>query len=124
MAQLSLVTGAAGGIGLAIAQRLAGDGRTLLLSDIDAAALERACASLPGSGHRAVVCDVANEDAVAALFAAGEADDDGIVHAIAAAGVLLFGPDGGRPPLTEITLAEWETTHRVNATGTFLTLRA
>jgi len=37
--------------------------------------------------------------------------------------VLLFSANGERPPITDITLADWDRTQTVNSTGTFLLLR-
>jgi len=68
----AIVTGAASprGLGLAAARLLAEHGARVLITDIDAAAAERAAASLPGSGHSGGRCDVTNKaecDASAAL---------------------------------------------------------
>lgn len=68
----AIVTGAASprGLGLAAAKLLAEHGARVLITDIDAAAAERAAASLPGSGHAGARCDVTNKaecDASAAL---------------------------------------------------------
>jgi NAD(P)-dependent dehydrogenase (short-subunit alcohol dehydrogenase family) len=59
----TVVTGAAGGIGGAVAQRLQGDGPLVLL-DIDAAALHAAAGSLTGAQVEVVRCDVRDADAV------------------------------------------------------------
>jgi short-subunit dehydrogenase len=70
-----LLTGATGGLGRAIAKALAARGATLILSsrkreELDALALE-----LPGSGHRAIVSDLAEEGAaLTVLEQAGEID--------------------------------------------------
>jgi hypothetical protein len=55
-----IVTGAASprGLGLAAAKLLAEHGARVLITDLDAAAAERAAASLPGSGHAGARCDV------------------------------------------------------------------
>lgn len=66
----ALITGAAQGIGQAIAARFAAEGAELVLADIDLARLEPVAAAL---GAKAVVCDVASKAAIEALFA-GVAD--------------------------------------------------
>lgn len=58
-----IVTGAASprGLGLAAAKLLAEHGARVLITDLDAAAAERAAASLPGSGHAGARCDVTDK---------------------------------------------------------------
>jgi len=63
----ALLTGAAGGLGRAIAQALAAGGATLTLSGRKAEALEALAAELPGSGHRAAVADLAEPGAAEQL---------------------------------------------------------
>ncbi|MBN3585461.1 SDR family NAD(P)-dependent oxidoreductase, partial [Algoriphagus aestuarii] len=62
--RVALVTGAAGGIGAATAQRLAAEGAAVVLTDIDTERGERVAARLRDQGHRAVFqyCDVSDED--------------------------------------------------------------
>jgi len=66
-----VVTGAAGGLGTAIARRFVRDGARVALLDIDADRLAAAAAALPGT--EAVVCDLTDpaacEDAVASVVA-------------------------------------------------------
>ncbi|MBM7787097.1 SDR family NAD(P)-dependent oxidoreductase [Tenggerimyces flavus] len=59
----ALVTGAAHGIGRAIAERLAGEGARVALADLDLAAAE-ALASELGGGAQAVRCDVTDDEDV------------------------------------------------------------
>ena len=124
-----LVTGAAGGIGKAICQRLAEDGCSVIAADLSLAAAEGLVASLPadkrpGQTHQAVALDVTSEEAVEALFSRMTVQGTPIDQVVAAAGILLFAPNGERPPIIETALSDWELTQRVNSTGTFLCLRA
>ena len=66
--RIALITGAAGGLGLASARRLAEDGLTVAVADLHAEAAERAAAALPGKGHIGLGCNVADEDSVRAAF--------------------------------------------------------
>jgi NAD(P)-dependent dehydrogenase (short-subunit alcohol dehydrogenase family) len=63
--KVALVTGAGGGIGAASASRLAADGATVVLADIDFAAAQLAAATVPGAV--AMPVDLTDEAAVAAL---------------------------------------------------------
>jgi NAD(P)-dependent dehydrogenase (short-subunit alcohol dehydrogenase family) len=69
--QVALVTGAGSGMGLATARAFAVAGASVVLADIDADALGSATDSLAAEGHQAlgIVCDVADEEQVAALVA-------------------------------------------------------
>lgn len=63
--QVAVVTGAAQGIGRAIAERLAGEGARVLIADLDGAKAEAAAAGLAGQGEQAagIALDVADPDA-------------------------------------------------------------
>ena len=67
--KVAIVTGAAQGIGKAIALRLASEGARVAVADINAAGA-KAVAQTIGGGAFAVTCDVSDDDAVAALHEA------------------------------------------------------
>lgn len=123
MTQLALVTGAVGGIGSAVARRLAGDGFRVIAADMDADRAAALAAELPGSGHSGLGLDVTVEAAVAACFRQIEDAIAPINVVVNAAGILILDPNGQRRPITDIDLQEWEMTQRVNSTGTFLMVR-
>ncbi len=64
----AVVTGAARGLGRAIAARLAAAGQLVVCVDLDADAVAASVAALPGDGHRAVGGDAASIDTLTAAF--------------------------------------------------------
>lgn len=121
--RVALITGAARGIGAGIARRLAADGLTIAIADLDPKAAQATADSLPGSGHRGYAVDVRDEAAVKALFDAVETDFGPFAILVANAGILLLREGGRRPLIVETTLEEWEQSHAVNTRGTFLCTR-
>lgn len=67
--QVAVVTGAASGIGLALAERFGAAGLSVVLADVDKAALDAAAEQVAASGvdTLSIVTDVADADAVSAL---------------------------------------------------------
>lgn len=59
-----LVTGASGGIGSAVSQRLAKSGHQLVLAARDTARLSSLQNSLPGDGHQAISVDMASDQSI------------------------------------------------------------
>lgn len=102
--KVAVVTGAASGIGLATATRLAEEGMKVVLADIEEPALEAALKKLKGAGHEVlgVPTDVSNWDAMQALADAAIAAY-GVVHLLHNnAGVVVSGP------IEELSISDWE----------------
>jgi 3-oxoacyl-[acyl-carrier protein] reductase len=119
--RIALVTGGASGLGLASAQRLAGMGLRVIVTDIDRAGAERAAALLPGDGHRGVALDVADETAVSSVFDMVEEDIGPVAVLANFAGVLRAGQ--GDSSLAGLSLDEWNGVFAINAAGSFLVTR-
>ena len=125
-ARIALVTGGAGGLGLATADRFAAEGIRVVVADLDAAQATRAAAALPGGtgqGHRGIGLDVTREDAVAAAFEEIESTLGPVAILGCFAGILGTSPQPGRTPLAELSVHEWDKVNAVNARGTFLCIR-
>jgi len=116
----AIVTGAARGIGLATAQKLLAAGAAVALWDVDAAALDKAVASLKrrGSIFTAAV-DVTSETSVAAAVDALARDAGRIDILVNNAGVT-----GGNAPLWQLEPAVWRQVVEVNLIGPYLVCRA
>ncbi len=125
--RVAVVTGAASGIGRAMAQTFARAGMRVVLSDVDEPALEQAVAALVASEHEVigVVTDVAREADVQDL-ARRAVEAYGAVHVLCnnagVAGDGDFLSAGGR--VWEHQMADWEWTFGVNLWGVVHGLRA
>jgi NAD(P)-dependent dehydrogenase (short-subunit alcohol dehydrogenase family) len=121
--RVAVVTGAASGIGLAMARRFAGAGMHLVMADIEQAALQAAADALRSAGARvlAVRTDVGDEAQVQAL--ADKAwETYGAVHLVCNnAGVAS---PALRTRAWESSLADWEWMLRVNLMGVLHGVRA
>ena len=113
----ALVTGAARGIGAAIARALAGEGARLTLLGRNREALAALAGELPGE-HGFVVADVTNEAQVRAAFEEARA-------ARGPVGILVNNAGQAESaPFAKTSLALWERMLAVNLTGTFLCTQA
>jgi 3-oxoacyl-[acyl-carrier protein] reductase len=116
----ALITGAATGIGRAVAERFAAEGARVVIADRDRAAAEQVAATLGTDVARAAVVDIADEAQVAAAFAELENDSWSPNVVVANAGIQMFGHDA---KIAELELSVWQQTLNVNLTGTFLTVK-
>jgi NAD(P)-dependent dehydrogenase (short-subunit alcohol dehydrogenase family) len=112
--QVAIVTGAAGGIGAAIATRLASEGAAVVIADLDAGAAQaRAKAIADANGGRAagVACDVGDEGQVQACVQIALQMFGRIDVIVNNAGLMTF------KPLSEWTGDDWLKVLRVDLLG-------
>jgi 3-oxoacyl-[acyl-carrier protein] reductase len=114
----AIVTGAAKGIGRAIATALHDAGAAVTFADVDESGLESVAAELPGERVIACPCDVTSEEAVQELVGRTSEVFGGVDILVNNAGVLFTGL------LTETPDAEWQRVMDVNTTGVFRMIRA
>lgn len=113
--RVAIVTGGAQGIGRAIVDKLAEEGATVVIGDLDATKAEAAAKSVSGL---AITTDIAEPDQVANLV-------DSTLERYGKLDVLVN--DAAIVPFTgwdDIDFAEWRRLLRVNLDGTFLMCRA
>ncbi|MFP4125273.1 MAG: SDR family oxidoreductase [Alphaproteobacteria bacterium] len=114
--RVALVTGAAGGIGRAIAARLVRDRWRVHMIDLDESVHEHAD-SLANGLAQAHVADVADAAAVDRVVSAIERGDGRLDGLVANAGIMR------RAPIEALAPADWERVLAVNLTSTFLLTR-
>ena len=117
--RIALVTGAAGGIGKAIAVRLAAEGACVVIADLDQAKASAAAAELGNSDVAiGVVADVTKEDQVQAAV-------DATVLAFGGLDILVNNAGLSQSKsLLETTAADWDLQHNVMSRGSFLASRS
>jgi NAD(P)-dependent dehydrogenase (short-subunit alcohol dehydrogenase family) len=115
-----LVTGAASGIGLQCARAFARQGASLVISDINATALEQVRAELAANGAQcfAWTCDVARDESVVELAAAVHRTVGPVDVLVNNAGVAFLGGFEQTP------LAEWRRIYDINVLGVVHCIRA
>ena len=119
--RIALVTGGAGGIGSATAERYLAEGACVMLADIDAAALAETGAAL-AKRHgkdvvRTVAMNVTDETAVAAAYARMAVEFGGVDILVSNAGI------ASSAPVEDTSLALWNQNMDILSTGYFLVSR-
>ncbi|UOQ57857.1 SDR family oxidoreductase [Leucobacter allii] len=118
--KVAIITGAASGIGEAVAREYAANGARVAMIDTDAARLAEVVADIRDRGGDVLgtVADVVDEAAVRAFFADTVARWGRLDVLVNSAG-----RDSLSPPVTQVTLEEWNKTIGPNLTGVFLCCR-
>jgi len=118
--KIAIVTGAANGIGRAIALRFAAEDAAVVIGDIDSAGLTRTAAAISSAGGTAaaVTGDLTEEGAAAALI-------DTAVHRHGRIDILVNNLGGSRnAKVWEMPVADFDFVLRLNLRSTFLCTRA
>ena len=118
--QIALVTGAGQGIGAACASALSAAGATVIAADIDTALAQETARSIAAEGRRAsaITTDVGDVEDIRRMI-------DGVVEEFDRLDILVNNAGvTRRADIMEITEADWDRIHRVNARGLFFCLQS
>src|SRR5215475_12792393 len=117
--KVAIVTGAASGIGKAIAQRYAREGAKVVIADLNLDQANGAAAEIKSDGGeaRGVAMDVTNEQQVDAGIAATVAAYGGVDVLVSNAGIQIV------HPLEEFTFEDWRKMIAIHLDGAFLTTK-
>lgn len=111
--KVALVTGAGGGIGKAIADKLAAEGANVVLSDIAQDRLKEASATYPSDTAAYEVCDVTNSGSIAVAYKKACLEFGGVDIVVHSAGLAIS------KPLEETTEKDWNILQDVLVKGQF-----
>ena len=117
--RIAVITGAARGMGRAVAERFASEGAVPVLVDLQEGGLHELASTLGKKGMEATVhrCDISNEKEVAALVDAVLEKHGRIDILVNCAGILYPTRFSG------MSVEEWDSVMAVNLRGTFLMMR-
>ena len=116
----AVVTGGGRGIGVAVARKLTRAGAAVVVAARSENEIETVAEGLRAAGRaaHAVACDVTDPDSVAAMAARARELVGSVDIVVNNAGIARSAP------FLRVSLAQWETVHRVNATGPLLVTQA
>lgn len=117
--RVAVVTGAASGIGLGVARRLAEDDHAVALLDLDGDGVRQAVNDLQAQGRRVRghAVDVADRVALERVYASVREELGPVTIVVTSAGIEAF------DPVLDITPEKWDRLIAVNLTGTFTCLQ-
>ena len=111
--KVALVTGAGGGIGKAIADKLAAEGAVVVLTDINEDSLKEANATYKRDVSTYAVCDVTDTTSIANAFKAANLEFGGVDIIVHSAGLAIS------KPLSETTDKDWNILQNILVKGQF-----
>lgn len=111
--KVALVTGAGGGIGKAIADKLAAEGANVVLTDINEDALVEANGTYARDVSSYAVCDVTNTDSIASAYKKAIIEFGGVDMIVHSAGLAIS------KPLTDTTDKDWNILQSILVKGQF-----
>src|SRR6202161_4524944 len=115
--KVALVTGGGAGMGRAIALPFASDGAPLAAADIDPAAAQRTASDAAGNRGLAIEADCGDVGSIDAMVSRAVKELAGIAIIVNNAGVTRYSY------IMDLTEADWDRIHRVNAKGVFFCLQ-
>jgi len=115
--RVALITGAGGGIGLAIANKVVQQGACVVLTDVSSENLEEACTSFTADQSCSQICDVTNEEDIGKAFETAALNFGGVDIVVHSAGLAIS------KPLEAHTLDDWNVLQDVMVKGQFLLAR-
>lgn len=116
----AVVTGGGRGIGVAVARKLTRAGAAVVVAARSENEIETVAEGLRAAGRtaHAVACDVTDSDSVAAMATRAQELVGSVDVVVNNAGIARSAP------FLRVSLEQWETVHRVNATGPLLVTQA
>ena len=111
--KVALVTGAGGGIGKAIADKLAAEGANVVLTDINEQALIEANGTYARDVSSYAVCDVTNTESIASAYKKAILEFGGVDMIVHSAGLAIS------KPLTDTTDKDWNILQSILVKGQF-----
>ena len=114
--KVALVTGGGAGLGNAVCNRLAADGASVVVNDVDSASAEKVSSNIRAKGAKsvAIASDISDQDQVRKLVEQAMSSFGRIDILVNNAGICPV------RTFLETDLSEWNTTFSINVTGMFL----